>query len=156
MLEVEFEILLMARPPEVHDLLEWSKKKTKTVVEHAKGETTNNNEHSIGIMTPQANQVVGVNRMSYKRALACLVYPNTRIWRTWVWSRRIRRKRWMTRLFTPIVDHINGCLDGWKMKFISLMDLQVLAQSILASIPYFSMQSTFLLGEIYDLIDSLL
>lgn len=56
-------------------------------------------------------------------------------------------------LFTPLLDKISKRLEGWKMKFLTLAGRQVLVQSVLASIPYYAMQSTLLPVGVCDSID---
>lgn len=42
--------------------------------------------------------------------------------------------------FSAVLDRINSRLDEWKAKQLSLVERQVLAQSILSTIPYYVMQ----------------
>lgn len=56
-------------------------------------------------------------------------------------------------IYSPILGRINSKLEGWKMKFLNFAGRQVLAQSILSTISYYVMQSTYLPDGIYDNID---
>lgn len=46
--------------------------------------------------------------------------------------------------YAYILDRVNSKLDGWKMKFLSFAGRQIMAQTILNTIPYYSMQTMFL------------
>lgn len=56
-------------------------------------------------------------------------------------------------LFTPILDKIDARLNGWKMRYLTLAGRHILAQSILHTIPYFSMQTMFMPAGIWEAID---
>lgn len=56
-------------------------------------------------------------------------------------------------MFNPLLDRINTKLDGWKMKYLSLAGRQVMALSVLATIPYYTMQVTALPSGVCEAID---
>lgn len=56
-------------------------------------------------------------------------------------------------MFALLIERIDARLEGWKTKFLSFAGRQVLAKSIISSIPYYAMQSTLLPEGICDLID---
>ena len=47
-------------------------------------------------------------------------------------------------LFQHVLDKVEGILDGWEVKLLSLAGRITLAQLVLNSIPLYSMQSTML------------
>lgn len=55
--------------------------------------------------------------------------------------------------FTHLLEKIDARLEGWKTRHLSLAGRRVMAQSVLASIPYYTMQSTYLPKSICDEID---
>lgn len=56
-------------------------------------------------------------------------------------------------LFNPILDKMDERLEGWKMRFLSIAGRQVLAQSVLHSIPYYTMQTMLMPAGIWEEID---
>ncbi|XVE58246.1 hypothetical protein DITRI_Ditri04bG0154800 [Diplodiscus trichospermus] len=52
-----------------------------------------------------------------------------------------------------ILDRVNSRLEGWKTKYLSLAGRQVLAQSVLQAVPFYSMQSTLLPMGVCSLIE---
>lgn len=52
-----------------------------------------------------------------------------------------------------MIERIDNKLDGWKSKLLTLEGRQVLAQSALCTIPYFTMQSTIFPVGVCDYID---
>lgn len=61
--------------------------------------------------------------------------------------------RTTTSHFTHILEKINTRLKGWKTRHLSLAGRRVMAQSVRASSPYCTMQSTYLSKSICDEID---
>lgn len=55
--------------------------------------------------------------------------------------------------FAGILDRIKARLEGWKARYLSLAGRQVLAQSVLNSIPYYTMQTARLPLGLCDNID---
>ena len=56
-------------------------------------------------------------------------------------------------LFQHIVDRVDGRLDGWKFKLLSLAERIVLAQTVLTTIPMYPMQSSLLPISLSNTID---
>lgn len=56
-------------------------------------------------------------------------------------------------LFDSLLDRMNNRLEGWRTKFLTLAGRQVLAQSVLSSIPYYAMQTTLLPEGVCEAID---
>lgn len=48
--------------------------------------------------------------------------------------------------FKPILDKMDAKLDGWKTKYLSVAGRHVIAQAVLATIPYYTMQVTYIPG----------
>lgn len=64
--------------------------------------------------------------------------------------------RMTSSMFTPLLDHIKAQLEGWKAKQLSFAGRVVLAQSVLCSIPYFSMQTNLLPKGVCRTIDRII
>ena len=56
-------------------------------------------------------------------------------------------------LFQNIMDRIDGKLNGWKTKLLSLAGRTVMAQAVLTTIPMYPMQSTLLAISLCNTID---
>lgn len=56
-------------------------------------------------------------------------------------------------MFNPILDKIDARLDGWKTRFLTLAGRQVLAQTVLHTIPYYNMQTMFMPMGVCEAID---
>ena len=63
--------------------------------------------------------------------------------------------RMSSSLYQQILDRLEARLEGWKTKYLSLFGRTMLAQSILISIPMYSMQTTLLPKGLCDKIDKL-
>lgn len=55
--------------------------------------------------------------------------------------------------FATILDRMKGRLEGWKAKQLSLVGTQVLVQSVLTTIPFYTMQTAILPIGVCDSID---
>ena len=58
-------------------------------------------------------------------------------------------------LFQDIMDRIDGKLNGWKTKLLSLAGRTVMAQAVLTTIPMYPMQSTLLPISLCNTIDKI-
>lgn len=56
-------------------------------------------------------------------------------------------------LFNPMLTRIDARLEGWRAKYLSLAGKITLAQSVLTTIPFYTMQSTLLPVGVCDIID---
>ena len=56
-------------------------------------------------------------------------------------------------LFQHVLDRINGRLESWKAKTLTLAGRTVLTQAVLNSTPIYKMQSTFLPTSLFHAID---
>ncbi|XP_019164336.1 PREDICTED: uncharacterized protein LOC109160503 [Ipomoea nil] len=56
-------------------------------------------------------------------------------------------------IFTPLIEKIDGRLEGWKGKNLSLAGRITLAQSVLNAMPYYMMQSMYLPKGVCDTIE---
>lgn len=52
--------------------------------------------------------------------------------------------RMSTSMYAPLIERIDGSLDGWKNKYLTLAGRHILAQSVLNTIPYYAMQTTYI------------
>lgn len=53
-------------------------------------------------------------------------------------------------LFTTLLERVETKLQGWKNRYLSLAGRRILAQSVLSTIPYYNMQTTYLLAGLCD------
>ena len=59
-------------------------------------------------------------------------------------------------MYNDIVERVSSRLEGWKSKYLSLAGRQVMAQSVLSSIPLYSMQTTLLPMRICSKIEKII
>ena len=65
-------------------------------------------------------------------------------------------RRVTTELFQHILDKIQSKLESWKSKYLSLARRHTLAQSVLATIPQYTMQSILFPQGVYEQIDKVI
>lgn len=64
--------------------------------------------------------------------------------------------RLMKATYSDLIDRIQGKLAGWKSRTLTMAGRIVLAQSVLSSMPYYTMQSTFLPKGVVTTIEKLI
>lgn len=62
-------------------------------------------------------------------------------------------RRVTNKLFDPILEKIDARLDGWKTVFLTMAGRHILTQTVLHTIPYYSMQTLYLPAGVWEAID---